>query len=264
MAVRLLVFEPARRLVLRRRGAYAGAALPPLGGPRTLHQAPTHEEDLSTKPRCQQSIVELWAKIAAPQPWIETHRKFYYQMQAAVGEQITRVLDALRETDAYENTIVIFSSDHGDMQGAHGGFHEKWHCRLRRSPPHPVHRLQSAAAWRRTRARHPDQPRRPGPDAARVWPGSITTTPWRSCSPGTLTPARWSDATSPMRSAPQSPQLPRSPSCSPPTTRSARAPRKAQPIAGIFRPLAPWPRRSSSPTTSRPSSRRSMSTAPST
>lgn len=49
-------------------------------------------------------------------------------MQATVGEQITRVLDALRGTDAFENTIVVFSSDHGDMQGAHGGFHEKWHC----------------------------------------------------------------------------------------------------------------------------------------
>ena len=48
-------------------------------------------------------------------------------MQAEVGLQITRVLDALRETEAYENTIVIFSSDHGDMQGAHGGMHEKWH-----------------------------------------------------------------------------------------------------------------------------------------
>ena len=91
-------------------------------------QPPTHDEDLSTKPRCQQSIVDLWPRIAAPQPWIELHRKFYYQTQATVGEQITRVLDALRETDAYENTIVIFSSDHGDMQGAHGGFHEKWHC----------------------------------------------------------------------------------------------------------------------------------------
>ena len=55
------------------------------------------------------------------------HLKFYYQMQAEVGLQITRVLDALRETEAYENTIVIFSSDHGDMQGAHGGMHEKWH-----------------------------------------------------------------------------------------------------------------------------------------
>src|SRR4051794_29505136 len=48
-------------------------------------------------------------------------------MQAEVGRQITRVLEALRDSDAYENTIVIFSSDHGDMQGAHGGMHEKWH-----------------------------------------------------------------------------------------------------------------------------------------
>lgn len=91
-------------------------------------QSPTHEEDLSTKPRCQQSIVDLWPKIGAPQPWIETHLKFYYQLQATVDQQITRVLDALRKSGAYENTIVIFSSDHGDMQGAHGGFHEKWHC----------------------------------------------------------------------------------------------------------------------------------------
>ena len=92
-----------------------------------IDQAPTREEDLSTKPSCQQSYVDNWATIIAPQPWNETHLKFYYQMQAEVGLQITRVLDALRETEAYENTIVIFSSDHGDMQGAHGGMHEKWH-----------------------------------------------------------------------------------------------------------------------------------------
>jgi len=91
-------------------------------------QSPTHEEDLSTKPSCQQSYVDTWGKIVAPQPWIETHLKFYYQMQAAVGEQITRVLDALAASKAYENTIVIFSSDHGDLQGSHGGMHEKWHC----------------------------------------------------------------------------------------------------------------------------------------
>ena len=92
-----------------------------------VEQAPTHDEDLSTKPSCQQSYVDTWGSILAPQPWIETHLKFYYQVQAAVGEQITRVLDALRESDAYENTIVIFSSDHGDLQGSHGGMHEKWH-----------------------------------------------------------------------------------------------------------------------------------------
>src|SRR4051812_40400548 len=92
-----------------------------------IDQAPTHEEDLSTKPSCQQSYVDSWGAILAPQPWNETHLKFYYQMQAEVGRQITRVLDALRDTEAYENTIVVFSSDHGDMQGAHGGMHEKWH-----------------------------------------------------------------------------------------------------------------------------------------
>jgi arylsulfatase A-like enzyme len=92
-----------------------------------VDQAPTHEEDLSTKPSCQQSYVDTWGKILAPQPWIETHLKFYYQVQATVDEQITRVLDALAASKAHENTIVIFSSDHGDMQGAHGGMHEKWH-----------------------------------------------------------------------------------------------------------------------------------------
>ncbi len=92
-----------------------------------IDQAPTRDEDLSTKPSCQQSYVDNWSSIIAPQPWNELHLKFYYQMQAEVGLQITRVLDALRDTDAYGNTIVIFSSDHGDMQGAHGGMHEKWH-----------------------------------------------------------------------------------------------------------------------------------------
>ena len=47
--------------------------------------------------------------------------------QHTVDDQIARVLDALRATGGYENTIVVFSSDHGDMLGAHGGMHEKWH-----------------------------------------------------------------------------------------------------------------------------------------
>ena len=92
-----------------------------------VDQAPTRHEDLSSKPACQQSMVDLWSRIGAPQPWTETHVKFYYQLQATVDEQIKRVLDALRASGAYENTIVVFSSDHGDMQGAHGGMHEKWH-----------------------------------------------------------------------------------------------------------------------------------------
>ena len=90
-------------------------------------KAPTHGEDLSTKPTCQQSMVDIWPMLLAPQPFTQAHLKFYYEMQAAVDEQITRVLDALQETSAYENTLVVFSSDHGDQMGAHGGMHQKWH-----------------------------------------------------------------------------------------------------------------------------------------
>ena len=90
-------------------------------------QAPTHDEDLSTKPACQQSMVDLWGTILAPQPWIQTHLKFYYQLQATVDLQITKVLDALEASTAYHNTIVVFTSDHGDLQGSHNGMHEKWH-----------------------------------------------------------------------------------------------------------------------------------------
>jgi arylsulfatase A-like enzyme len=93
----------------------------------TVAPAPTSDEDLSTKPRCQQNMVDGWARMYAPQPWIETQRKFYYQLQARIDAQISRVLDALEASGAADNTIVVFSSDHGDMLGAHGGMHQKWH-----------------------------------------------------------------------------------------------------------------------------------------
>lgn len=93
----------------------------------TIPQAPTREEDLSTKPSCQQSMVDLWPRIGAPQPFVQAHLRYYYEMQAAVDEQINRVLDALEASAAAANTIVVFSSDHGDLMGAHGGMHQKWH-----------------------------------------------------------------------------------------------------------------------------------------
>ncbi len=93
----------------------------------SIPKPPTHDEDLSTKPTCQQSYADEWKQLAAPQPWIETHRKFHFQLQQTVDEQIERVLEALRASGDYEKTIVVFSSDHGDMLGAHGGMHEKWH-----------------------------------------------------------------------------------------------------------------------------------------
>jgi arylsulfatase A-like enzyme len=44
----------------------------------------------------------------------------YYAMIEQVDEQLGRILDALEETGQRENTIVIFSTDHGESLGDHG------------------------------------------------------------------------------------------------------------------------------------------------
>lgn len=43
----------------------------------------------------------------------------YYGMMSEVDAQIGRLIDYLKQIGAYENTLIIFTSDHGDMQGDH-------------------------------------------------------------------------------------------------------------------------------------------------
>jgi arylsulfatase A-like enzyme len=43
----------------------------------------------------------------------------YYGMMSEIDSQIGRLIDYLKQTGAYENTLIVFTSDHGDMQGDH-------------------------------------------------------------------------------------------------------------------------------------------------
>ncbi|MBS1826526.1 MAG: sulfatase-like hydrolase/transferase [Acidobacteria bacterium] len=52
------------------------------------------------------------------------HRWVYARLTEEVDAQIGRVLAALRETGLDRNTVIIFSSDHGDMDSAHGFEHK--------------------------------------------------------------------------------------------------------------------------------------------
>jgi len=47
------------------------------------------------------------------------HRWAYHRLTERVDTQIQEILDALRESGQEENTVVIFSSDHGDMDASH-------------------------------------------------------------------------------------------------------------------------------------------------
>ena len=48
--------------------------------------------------------------------------RIYYGSIRLIDDQVGRVLDALERTGRYEDTIVVFTSDHGDMAGGHGMF----------------------------------------------------------------------------------------------------------------------------------------------
>jgi arylsulfatase A-like enzyme len=48
------------------------------------------------------------------------YRWAYFRMIEMVDAHVGRVLQALRDAGRYDDTLIIFTSDHGDCQGAHG------------------------------------------------------------------------------------------------------------------------------------------------
>ena len=51
--------------------------------------------------------------------WLKA-RADYFANITLVDKMVGRILDSLKENNLYENTIIIFTSDHGEMMGDHG------------------------------------------------------------------------------------------------------------------------------------------------
>ncbi len=92
-----------------------------------IPEPPTQRESLRTKPSCQADFVEKYGKVFLPQPQIPIYRRFYYYLHKLADLQVQRVLRRLDASRFRDNTIIVYTSDHGDMLGAHGGMHQKWH-----------------------------------------------------------------------------------------------------------------------------------------
>src|ERR1039458_10022394 len=61
------------------------------------------------------------------QPAHVGYRRFYYYLHKLVDAAIGRILPALERSGMADETIVVFTSDHGDLLGAHGGMQQKWY-----------------------------------------------------------------------------------------------------------------------------------------
>lgn len=89
--------------------------------------APTTHESLATKPSVQDSYRLTYPK--GLQPIINTnfYRQLYYSLQKKVDDEMMKVLTALQQSSFSENTIIVFTSDHGEQLGAQGGLYQKWY-----------------------------------------------------------------------------------------------------------------------------------------
>lgn len=104
----------------------------PLDPPK-VPPAPTADEDLSTKPAAQIAFREAYYSGYGPAPAIDRtytrqaqrYRDLYYRLHAEVDTPIDRVRRAVTEGGS-ENAVLVRTSDHGDLLGAHGGLHQKW------------------------------------------------------------------------------------------------------------------------------------------
>lgn len=103
---------------LYQQGGYTDADFDqiPVSMPVTLN------EDLSTKPFVQSQ----WKKVCQLNGPIQTEDKarkyvqFYAYLTSVVDKEINKVLNALDDHHYTDNTLIIRTSDHGDMAMAHG------------------------------------------------------------------------------------------------------------------------------------------------
>ena len=89
--------------------------------------APSKNENLKSKPGCQKSFRDSYNEVFIPAWATPEYYRFYYQLHKNVDVQIGRVYEAFRQSRFFENTIVVFTSDHGDLLGSHGGMMQKWY-----------------------------------------------------------------------------------------------------------------------------------------
>lgn len=65
------------------------------------------------------SIADSWANVNKERVFFKKSLPDYYACMTGVDEQVGRILEELKANNLIDNTIIVFTSDHGDMMGTH-------------------------------------------------------------------------------------------------------------------------------------------------
>ena len=98
-----------------------------------------YDETFENKPRLLQREAALWSELDEAD--FKDGLRHFYAYCEQVDHYVGRVLRALEESGQRENTLVIFTADHGDMAGAHRLWIKGW------MPYEEGHRIPMIARW---------------------------------------------------------------------------------------------------------------------
>jgi arylsulfatase A-like enzyme len=92
-----------------------------------IPEPPSQPDSFAGRPGCQEQFKGVWPQMVAAQPADLAYRQLYYYLHKLVDRAIGRILEELARVGLTDDTIIVFTSDHGDLLGAHGGLQQKWH-----------------------------------------------------------------------------------------------------------------------------------------
>ena len=89
--------------------------------PETLPGAHFQESDIPFQSKLTAAGIDFQSQAKPPSEWDDKRMQAsYYAMIEQVDHEFGRILDYLDTEDLRENTIIIFTSDHGESLGDHG------------------------------------------------------------------------------------------------------------------------------------------------
>ena len=101
-----------------------------------IEAPPTVDEDISTKPSAHRSIrrkFDMGVGKCQTRRQQRIYARFYAYLCKEVDRQIMKVLDALDANRLTEDTLIVRTSDHGELAMSHGGMREKFYNVYRES-----------------------------------------------------------------------------------------------------------------------------------
>jgi arylsulfatase A-like enzyme len=99
---------------------------PPDDSVPDVPEPPSQSDPFAGRPACQEAFKAVWPQMIFDTATDLGYRRLYYYLHKLVDRAIGRILEALDKSGMADDTIIVFTSDHGDLLGAHGGLIQKW------------------------------------------------------------------------------------------------------------------------------------------